>query len=118
MPTTSSQYSPNYHRYNQTRRYVKDTDNEVVEFNEEREEEEYIYAPHRSPSTASETATIQFLTDDRIDSETREKRVHKRVVRDEDIEDRSRSGILNGSAQSSGRSKDDWNNNNVQVHLN
>jgi hypothetical protein len=64
--STSIRQSPNYHSYSQTRHHVtKDTDSEVVEFNEEREEEEYIYAPH---STASDTATIQFLTDDRVDS--------------------------------------------------
>ncbi|KAI6177294.1 hypothetical protein M3Y97_00891100 [Aphelenchoides bicaudatus] len=114
MPASSSHLSPNYRRYNQSRRYVKDADNETVEFNEEREEEEYIYALQRAPSTASDTATMQFLTDDRLDSTTNQRRVNRRVVRDEDErEDRYRTDIIEGSTRGNGR-KDDWNNNNLQ----
>ena len=43
---------------------------EIVEFDEEREEEEVIYALQRCSSSsddASESATIQFVTDDRFD---------------------------------------------------
>lgn len=119
MPASSTQLSPNYRRYNQTRRYVKDVDDEVVEFNEEREEEEYVHVLQRSPSTASDTATIQFLTDDRLEPTVTQRRVNRRWVRDEDErEDRWRTEIIEASARSSGRAKDDWNNNNLQVDLN
>lgn len=130
MPASlhSQQQSPNYHRYNQTRHTVsKDTDSEIVEFNEEREEEEYIYAPRRPPSTASDTATIQFLTDDRADPTTQERRIRRTYFRDEEdeIEERHRrvdyyrTKILNGSTRGDGRpleKEDDWNNNNLQVN--
>lgn len=128
--TQSRQQSPNYHRYNQVRRFVsKDTDSEVVKFNEEREEEEYIYAPRRSPSTASDTATIQFLTDDRVDpiNGNQERKVRRTYFKNNEIEeqkeehhkhvDEYRTKILNGSTRSDGKplAKDDWNNNNLQV---
>ena len=58
---------------NGARRLAHVDDAEIVEFDEERDEEEVIYALQQrstSASDASESATIQFVIDDRLHTRT------------------------------------------------
>ncbi|KAI6215450.1 hypothetical protein M3Y94_00386400 [Aphelenchoides besseyi] len=114
-PSTTDYHQRNQNRFHMTR----DTDSEFIEFNEEREEEEVIYSPQRrAPSAASESATIQFLTDDRP-HETSNSHYKKSVIRTTTTDERNsknrdhmRTAIRNSSARSDARLiEEDWNNN-------
>ena len=65
---------PHFHRQDHASLIVEDP-RENLTHREERDEEEYYFVHHRHPSSeASESATINFMNDDRMDEQLRYKR--------------------------------------------
>uniref|UniRef100_A0AC34G8F9 Uncharacterized protein n=1 Tax=Panagrolaimus sp. ES5 TaxID=591445 RepID=A0AC34G8F9_9BILA len=60
---------PHFHRHDNASIMIEaESQNESHRYREERDQEEYYYVHSRPQSEASESATMHFLTDDRIEN--------------------------------------------------
>ncbi|CAD5222379.1 unnamed protein product [Bursaphelenchus xylophilus] len=73
----SSDYSK---RRKSTIKLISEDANEVVEYSEEREQEEYVYS-HEQPN-AEHTVTVDFLTDDRFEKVEEREILRKEILKD------------------------------------
>ncbi|KAE9555859.1 hypothetical protein FO519_000944 [Halicephalobus sp. NKZ332] len=70
---SSSEEKPHYRRQDNASLLIQtESQNETHRYHEEREQEEYYYVHSRPQSEASESATINFLTDDRLEQHNHE----------------------------------------------
>ena len=70
---SSGEEKPHYRRQDNASLLIQtESQNETHRYREEREQEEYYYVHSRPQSEASESATINFLTDDRLEQHEHE----------------------------------------------
>uniref|UniRef100_A0AC34QHS4 Uncharacterized protein n=1 Tax=Panagrolaimus sp. JU765 TaxID=591449 RepID=A0AC34QHS4_9BILA len=78
LKTSAVDEKPHYRRQDNASLLIEtESQNETHRFREEREQEEYYYVHSRPQSEASESATINFLTDDRLENQQMEEE-HRR----------------------------------------
>jgi hypothetical protein len=79
MPSSTLRYPHNQKRNHSTLTVMLETPDDTREYFSEREEEEYYYIHQRPPSEDSQSATVDFVVDDRVDNPK-----HKHVHYDEE----------------------------------
>uniref|UniRef100_A0A914Z8R0 Uncharacterized protein n=1 Tax=Panagrolaimus superbus TaxID=310955 RepID=A0A914Z8R0_9BILA len=120
--------TPHFHRHDNASIMIEaESQNESHRYREERDQEEYYYVHSRPQSEASESATMHFLTDDRLENnwefkeygyDTNESHQHQRDMSvDYSTKDFQHSRAIIDAAARTGANSVTQNDNSIEIHI-